>query len=134
MSVFLKNLFSLNAPTISLRVVEVCGVIMLVLFVISFFMYRNARGVRKQDKMRSQGMVRLGRWFLWAGVVIMVWTFFAYERISIFGGSVWLTVFGVIWLAWLAHIAWYFVKIVPVLSAAAKERAAREKYLPRSRK
>lgn len=128
---FLKEFFTLRAPNMSLREAIIYAALAVILFAASVLVYRKVHAVRKQDGLRARGLQRLGRWFLGAGIVLLVWTFLAYERISIFGARLWLVVFDIVWIVWLAFIVWYFVKTVPSLNAAARERAEKEKYLPK---
>lgn len=128
---FLKEFFTLRAPNMSLREAVIYTALAGIFFVASVLVYRKAHAIRKNDSLRARGIQRLGRWFFGAGALLLVWTFLAYERISIFGARLWLVVFDIVWIVWLAFIVWYFVKTVPSRSAAARERAEKEKYLPK---
>ncbi len=85
----------------------------------------------KENKYEREVFGRLARLCLTVGVVGLVWSFFSFEEIQIFGSRFWLLLI-VIWVvSWLISIYRYWTIEVPDMRVREQSKAEANQYLPR---
>jgi Ca2+/Na+ antiporter len=93
-----------------------------------------AHVLRKKDKLRSGVCRRLSSLLVTTALLGLLFLFFAYEQLPIFGMRLWFLLLFVLFIAWLARIVAYIVKDYPKERSSLLERLNLEKYLPARRK
>lgn len=77
---------------------------------------------------------RLSNCLTATGIVGLVFFLFRQERVVLLGWRVWFFPWSVVLVVWLARLAQYWFKRVPVIRAEQQSRVEREEYLPKNKK
>ncbi len=105
-----------------------------VLFTLGVIIRVVATKRRHEDRYVASLFRRIGGMLVTMGILGLVWFFYAYEEIPFLGARFWVLAWGVIGLIWIARIVRFAKRDVPAHRAFDATRAAREKYLPKSKK
>lgn len=98
--------------------------------VLAFFANKN----QKKDRYNAAGKFKLVNWLVLWSLVLLFWTFFAYERINLFGAPFWLILIFAGAIIWMVFIILYFKKTLPAIRKQEAEKIAKQKYLPKRKK
>lgn len=98
--------------------------------VLAFLANKN----KKADKHSTIGRFKLVNWFVLWSLVLLFWTFFAYERINLFGAPFWLILIFAGAVIWMVFIILYFKKTLPAIRQREAEKIAKQKYLPKRKR
>lgn len=102
-------------------------------FVLGVVIVIFTRRTAKQDSIGVKGEQKLAVWCLAWSFLSLVWLFFVYERINLFGAPFWFLVGILGALIWLGLIVKYMFWTVPKLRAKVRFMEEKEKYLPRKK-
>jgi len=104
------------------------------IFLIVGAVIRVVGSKRKDDKFVIATFNKFGTLFLASGFLGLLFYFFSYEQIYLFGARFWFLVIGITFLVWLGYIIRYIKKTVPKEKAKIAEREKFEKYMPKKKK
>ena len=89
---------------------------------------------RKEDMFLVRTYKKIATMFTTMGWIGMLFLWFSYEELFIFGARFWFLIWGIGVLAWVASIV-YYVKIhVPKERDQYQSKASANKYLPKSKR
>ena len=92
-----------------------------------------SHGLRKKDALRSEMLRRFSRLLSTTGLLGLLFLFFTYEQLPLFGMRVWFFLLFVLFLVWLGRFVAYVAREYPQKRQLLEERRQIEKYLPRKK-
>lgn len=94
----------------------------------------GARMLRDRDMLKADITSRFVWLLLTTGLLGLMFLFFSYEQIPLFGMRFWFLVTFIVFIIWLTRIAIYIARDVPALRETQKQREQIERYLPKHKK
>lgn len=92
-----------------------------------------SHGIRKKDELRSGMLRRFSRLLFTTGLLGLMFLFFTYEQLPLFGMRFWFLLLFVLFLVWLGRFVAYVAREYPQKRHQLEERRQIEKYLPRKK-
>lgn len=86
------------------------------------------------DRFAKDVKMRWGAMLLTMGLLGLVWFFFTYEGVSLFGARFWFLIWLVGGTVWAVSILRYAKNKIPGMKEQAKSHADANKYLPRKKR
>jgi len=119
------------SPLAGLTVKILLGVFLLV-FAAGFFFHFAKKG-KRFDRFKTRVWQRLCSCGLTMGGLGLVFLFFSYEQIRLFGARFWYVFWLIGLLVWLISIWHNYYRVAPREKKLEEQRRQREKYLPRKK-
>lgn len=82
------------------------------------------------SRLAGKALSKFCNWLLSFGLVGLLLTFFKQQRAPYLGMRVWLLLWAVAWLIWLAFIIKYVLITIPKIKKETEKKQEFEKYLP----
>jgi len=92
-----------------------------------------AHFVGKRDRLKSDVAARFARLLGTSGFLGLLFLFFAFEQIPLFGMRFWFLLLFLLFMVWLMRIALFVVRDYPALRRQDTEKRRFERYLPNRR-
>lgn len=92
-----------------------------------------AHSLRKKDALRAEMLRRFSGLLSATGLLGLMFLFFTYEQLPLFGMRLWFLLLFVLFLVWLGRFVAYAVREYPQKRHQLDERRQIEKYLPKKK-
>ncbi len=106
----------------------------LVLVVILGIISKIVASHKKGDPYRKQLEERVGSLLITTGFLGLLFAFFSYERVSLFGARFWYVLLVIGFLVWVFFLARFSYRTIPQMKDEEQKRADHRKYFPPRRK
>jgi nitrate/nitrite transporter NarK len=132
---FLDYRYWLNPSPVPLGPSLVSGILsFFAWFLIAAIVLRlAAHGLRKKDALRAEILRRFARILSTTGLLGLLFLFFTYEQLPLFGMRLWFLLLFALFLVWLGRFVAYAVREYPQKRHQLDERRQLEKYLPKKK-
>jgi phosphatidylserine synthase len=101
--------------------------------IVAVGLHLAAHGLRKKDPLRAEMFRRFSGLLSTTGLLGLLFLFFTYEQLPLFGMRVWFLLLFVLFLALLVRFVIYVVREYPQKRHQLDERRQIEKYLPKKK-